>query len=436
MIFLELNPQAQALNEAISKDSESVFGLLSKKGKAIFFPKKGILAQAADAKTKKINASIGMALEDDGSPLCLDAVSSLLALPTKDAFTYAPSHGKKELREKWLEFLREKNPSLKEKTSLPVVTNALTHGLSLSGYLFLDPGQKLVVPEPFWGNYKLVFQNGFNAEIDSFPLFDGKKFNLKALEEKLSQPGEKKALLLNFPNNPTGYTPTEPEAEAIALAIKEAAEGGKKALALVDDAYFGMVYEQGLFKESLFSKLAGLHENVLAVKIDGATKEDYAWGFRTGFLTFSVKGGTSELYSALEDKASGAIRGNISNASHLSQSLLLKAYSDPGYLGQKAQKHETLKRRYEKIKQLLQKNSLYRGFFEALPFNSGYFMCLKLKGLKAENVRQRLLRDYGTGIIALKGGLLRIAFSSTPYSLIEELFENIYKACRDEKKGL
>ena len=48
---------------------------------------------------------------------------------------------------------------------------------------------------------------------------------------------------------------------------------------------FGLVYENGIFKESLFSKLADLHENVLAVKVDGATKEDYAWGFRVGFIT-------------------------------------------------------------------------------------------------------------------------------------------------------
>ena len=38
------------------------------------------------------------------------------------------------------------------------------------------------------------------------------------------------------------------------------------------------LYEEGIEKESLFTYLCDLHENVLAIKIDGATKEDYVWG--------------------------------------------------------------------------------------------------------------------------------------------------------------
>jgi len=60
--------------------------------------------------------------------------------------------------------------------------------------------------------------------------------------------GEKKVLLLNFPNNPTGYTPTEEEQKALVEAIKEAAEAGKKVVVWVDDAYFGLVYEDGVAK--------------------------------------------------------------------------------------------------------------------------------------------------------------------------------------------
>jgi len=426
---MPLNPQAEELNEIISKNSKPAYDLLSKKGKAIFFPKKGILAQAADAKGRKINASIGMALEDDGSPLCLSTISNLIDLDKKDAFNYAPSYGKKELREKWKQLLFEKNPSLKGEISLPVVTSAITHALSISAYLFLDDGQELIVPEPFWGNYKLIFINGFGAKLGGFPLFKGNAFNIEGLKKKLNSEGEKKVLLLNFPNNPTGYTPTEQEANAIAETIKEAADNGKSIAVLIDDAYFGLVYRDGIFKESLFSKLADLHENVLAVKLDGATKEDYVWGFRVGFITFATKGGSKDLYNALADKVSGAVRGNISNAPHLSQSLLLKSFNHPDYKAEKAEKFNTLKKRHDKVKEILEKHSEYSACFEPLPFNSGYFMCIELKDLDAEEARQILLKDYDTGLIAM-GKLLRIAFSSTPYDLLDELFENVYKACK------
>ena len=426
---MQLNPQAEELNETISKNSKTVNALLSKKGKAIFFPKKGILAQAADAKGKKINASIGMALEDDGSPLCLDTISKLVDLDKKDVFNYAPSYGKKELREKWKELIYEKNPSLKAETSLPVVTNALTHALSISAYLFLDEDDKLIVPNPFWGNYKLIFINGFGAKINEFSLFKDKGFNLEGLKEKLNAAGEKKVVLLNFPNNPTGYTPTEQEADGIISAIEEAADNGKHIAVLVDDAYFGLVYEDGVYKESLFSKLAGLHENVLAVKVDGATKEDYVWGFRVGFITYAIKGGNVDLYAALADKTSGAVRGTISNAPHLSQSLILKSFNNPDYQTQKVEKFETLKKRYDKVKEIIEGHPEFKEYFEPLPFNSGYFMCIELKDLDAEEIRQRLLKDYDTGLIAM-GKLLRVAFSSTPYPLLDELFENVYKACK------
>ena len=44
-----LNPQAEELNRIIKAQSPTVYELLSKRGKAIYFPKKGILAQGQAA---------------------------------------------------------------------------------------------------------------------------------------------------------------------------------------------------------------------------------------------------------------------------------------------------------------------------------------------------------------------------------------------------
>ena len=77
------------------------------------------------------------------------------------------------------------------------------------------------------------------------------------------------------------------------------------------------------------------------------------------------------------------------------------------------------------------KNQKYSEYFEPLPFNSGYFMCLRLKkGLNTEEVRAHLLTKYSTGVIAL-GDVIRLAFSSVPQSKIPVLLENLYNACRD-----
>ena len=142
-------------------------------------------------------------------------------------------------------------------------------------------------------------------------------------------------MLLNFPNNPTGYTPTEAEAKALTAEIRKAAEAGNQIVVVLDDAYFGLVYEEGIAQESLFGSLVDLHPNVLGVKLDGATKEDYVWGFRVGFITFGFKGANAAQLKALENKAAGVVRGNISNAPCVSQSMLLKGLYRSGVRGAK-----------------------------------------------------------------------------------------------------
>ena len=426
-----MNPQAEALNEVLESRSPAVFSMLSNKGREIFFPKKGLVMQGQDAKGKRINASIGMATEDDGSPLRLSAIESLVNLPPAKVFPYAPSYGLLPLRQKWQTIIREKNPGLKNtELTMPVVTNALTHGLSMAGYLFIEEGDQVILPEYFWGNYNLVLKNAYGANLDTFTMYRDGGFNIDGLKEKLASPGEKKIVLLNFPNNPTGYTPTDSEMKGIAEAIRDAADAGKNIVVLIDDAYFGLVYEDGVALQSIFASLAEIHERVLAVKVDGATKEDYVWGFRVGFMTFSWKGMDSEAGQVLVDKAAGAVRGNISNDSILSQNLLLTAYEDPGYTADKKGKYELLKSRYELVKKTLADHPEYTEYFEAIPYNSGYFMCVELKKGNAEDVRQKLLADYDTGIIAL-GSLIRVAYSSLPAAQIDELYANIYSACRD-----
>ncbi len=428
---MALNPQAEELNKII-KENSAIYELLSEKGKAIFFPKKGILGQTAEAKGKRINATIGAAIEDDGTPMRLNSIAKNISLEPKDVFPYAPSYGKPELRKKWKEMMQKKNPSLKAEISLPVVTNALTHGASMAGYMFMNPGDKIITTDKFWGNYKLTFENAYDAKLETFNTFKDNGFDTESFKKKIEEEKGNIIILLNFPNNPTGYSPTEKEAKEIVEIIKQSAEKGNKIAVMIDDAYFGLVYKEGIYKESIFAKLADLHENILAIKIDGATKEDYVWGLRVGFITYGIKGGNKELYAALEDKTGGAIRGGISNASHASQSLVLNSFNSENYDKEKKEKYELLRARCEKVAEVL-KDKKFSEVFTPYPFNSGYFMCIELKeGIDAEKARQTLLEKYDTGVIAIQN-MLRIAFSSVAEKDIQELFDNIYNACKEAK---
>jgi aspartate/methionine/tyrosine aminotransferase len=427
-----MDPQAQTLNNQIQKQHPAILAMLSQRGRNIFFPKLGILSQSAQAKGKDINASIGEAVEDDGTSMHLPAFDALINLPVNSIFPYAPSYGKKEFRELWKAFLVKKNPSLKDiPLSTPIATNGVTHGISMAGYMFADPGDTVVLSDLYWENYSLILENGYGATIKSFELFSNGGLNIQSFSETISAVEQEKIiLLLNFPNNPAGYTPLANEVDPIVKEIQKLADAGKKLVVLIDDAYFGLVYEDNVFKESVFTRIAGLHDNVLAVKLDGPTKEDYVWGFRVGFITYGTKNGTSELYEALENKTAGAIRGNISNVSHLTQSLLQSVYDHESYESAKQQKYNLLKKRYTLLKETISRPQ-YLEYLDPLPFNSGYFMCLKLrKGLVAEKVRLHLLEKYSTGVIVF-GDVIRLAFSSVPQDKIPVLINNLYRACVD-----
>ncbi len=107
------------------------------------------------------------------------------------------------------EKMRLENPSLVSKDiSTPIVTNALTHGLSIAADLFVNEGDALLLPDKYWGNYNFIFGVRRKASIETYPLFqqDG-RFNAAGLSELLKKQEEKAIVVLNFPNNPTGYTP-------------------------------------------------------------------------------------------------------------------------------------------------------------------------------------------------------------------------------------
>ena len=219
-----MDSQALALNNIIEKQNPNVLKMLSQRGKNIFFPKLGILSQAAQAKGKKINATIGEAVEDDGTSMHLPEFDSLVNLPGNSVFPYAPSFGKPDLRELWKKMIYEKNPSLKDTIfSKPIATNGLTHGISMTGYLFADEGDSVIMSDLYWENYNLLYENGYNAKVETFSLFSNGSFNVDAFSKKINESKKDKVIiLLNFPNNPSGYTPLINEISLIVNEIKAA----------------------------------------------------------------------------------------------------------------------------------------------------------------------------------------------------------------------
>jgi len=426
-----MNKLAEELNHLIWMNTPCIGEMLSSLGRQLYYPK-GILSQSAEARQKatRYNATIGIAREADQAMHLPSVMKQFSGHVPDELLPYAPAAGKPELRQKWREEMRIKNPALKERSiSLPVVTSGITHGLSLAADLFVDPGDTVLLPDQAWGNYNMVFGVRHGANIQRYRFFsENGGFDVDGFRDSLLKHSTsgKLVVLLNFPNNPTGYSVTNAEAMDIRDALVHIAEKGCNVVAVCDDAYFGLFYEDDVCKQSVFAYLAGKHNRLLAVKLDGATKEDYVWGLRVGFITFATGTGSVEVYDALEKKTAGAIRGDISNCPHHSQSIILKAMEDPGYKDQKRQKHEVMKARAIAVRKTLT-DPRFSEVWTPYPFNSGYFMCLRLSGIDAEQYRVRLLEEYGIGIIAAGQHDVRVAFSCIEKDDIPRLFELMYE---------
>ena len=425
----DLNPIAIELNEQIRATAPTVFELLSELGKRIYLPK-GILSQTAEASTKAHRFNATRAIAQDFSqhtddlmhlPVSRELVPTL---PLEGIYGYAPVLGQPELREAWKTHLLKENPSLAKATlSLPIVTSGMTHGFSLLAELFVDSGDTLILPDKIWGNYRLIFQTKAGVALQTYPFFNtARGFNTHGFREVLTNTADEKLLvLLNFPHNPTGYAINHTEAQQIVDAIVASADAGCRILVMIDDAYAGLWYDASVMRESLFGLLVGCHPNVVPVKIDGATKEEYAWGLRVAFISFGLG---EVVMQPLEQKFSGLIRANTSGASQVSQTLILEAMKAPGYAEQKQRNYEILKARALKVKEIAS-DVRYAKLWEVYPSHAGYFTCLNLKSRNAEKVRRRLLEEHGIGTISLGETELRVAYSCLEESDIETVFRTI-----------
>lgn len=422
---------ATELNETLR--GTIVDAMLSDVGRRMFFPK-GIVAQSAEAgqKATRFNATIGMATSK-GQPMYLSDIYNQFApnaFKPSELFAYAPGGGDQQLRTLWKEEMVRKNPSLEGKLlSQPIVTSGLTHGLSMLAQLFAGEGDTLVIPDLAWDNYELIFAHQVNASVATFRLYTAEGgFNVAGLEETLrSIPDRKARILLNFPNNPTGYTPTKVEMAAIASTLIKLAEEGMQLMVISDDAYYGLFFEEETATESLFALLCDAHPNIFAVKCDAATKEDMVWGFRIGFITYAGKGLTKAHLEALDKKTLGIIRSTVSNCDKPGQSLLLKAMTKgDSYEADKKAANIEMEKRYCILKEALKKHE-GNDLLLPYPFNSGYFMAFKTKG-SAEVLRRHLLDTYQVGCINIADVTLRVAYCSVECDKIAELVDLVYQA--------
>jgi hypothetical protein len=103
---------------------------------------------------------------------------------------------------------------------------------------------------------------------------------------------------------------------------------------------------------------------------------------------------------------------------------MLKVMEDSRTAGEKDAFFHLLQGRYRAAKNFITTHK--SSYLEPLPFNSGYFMSFRCKGVDAEALRLRLLSEHGIGTITL-GSYLRVAFAALDEEQIPEIYSAVYE---------
>ena len=231
-------------------------------------------AEAAVKKGKKIY-QLNIGQPDIETPkAALDAVKN----NDIDVLSYSHSAGFVSYRTKLAKYYRKNDIPVDAEDI--IITTGGSEALLFAMGSITDPGDEVIIPEPFYANY-----NGFATAsgVDIVPIKGSieDNFSLPAISEfeKLIT-NKTKAILLCNPGNPTGYLYTRDEIQQLAdLAIKH------DLFIVADEVYREFAYD-GVKHHSIMS-IPGLEQN--AIMVDSVSKRYSMCGARIGCLVSKNK---------------------------------------------------------------------------------------------------------------------------------------------------
>ncbi|MBP7528262.1 MAG: pyridoxal phosphate-dependent aminotransferase [Syntrophorhabdaceae bacterium] len=180
---------------------------------------------------------------------------------------YTPSGGIPELREKVLAHLRKKGIICED----VIITAGVTGGLLLALMTTLNPGEEVVIPDPYFVlyEYQVLFLGGRPVFFDTYP-----DFTLREEELRGAITDRTRIILINSPNNPTGMVNSRQELEMVARVARE-----KDLLVFSDDIYDRFIYDEGTGDKPYLGQLYDK-----TVTFGGFSKTWGMTGWRLGYV--------------------------------------------------------------------------------------------------------------------------------------------------------
>jgi aminotransferase len=282
-----------------------------------------------------------------------------------------------------------------------LITVGVSEGLDLALRTIINPGDRIIVPQPSYVSYGPVTELAGGLPI----YIDTTKDNFKLTPEKLEKAIDKKTkgIILNYPVNPTGASYRKKELEALSRIILK-----HNLICISDEVYGDLTYD---FEHTPMPVLPGLRKNT--VYFNGFSKSFAMTGWRVGFAC-----GPKDIIAGMTKIHQYTIMCVPITSQMAAAEALVSGKRSV----------EEMKREYRRRREFVVGELNQMGLPCHNPQGAFYvFPSIKNSGLGSLEFSQKLLKEEkvavvpGTAFGACGEGYIRISYASSMESLKEAL---------------
>ncbi len=315
---------------------------------------------------------------------------------------YTSNYGILELREAISEKVKESYNVEYNPENEVLITVGVSEAFDLAIRAVVNPGDEVLIPEPSYVSYKpcTIFAGGKPVIVETIEENEFKPV-VEDIEKKITE--KTKALVLSYPNNPTGATLGKGDLEDIADIVRE------YDLIVISDEIYGRLTYKG--EHTCFSSLNGMRENT--VYLNGFSKAYAMTGWRVGYAMSS-----EEIIEAMMK----IHQYSMLCAPIMSQKAALEAVNTGD------RDVEEMVRQYSRRKKILVKRLREIGLSCFEPGGAFYvFPSIKSTGLNSEEFATRLLEEEKVAVVpgnvfgSSGEGYLRLAYAASHEDINEAL---------------
>ncbi len=318
---------------------------------------------------------------------------------------YTSNSGTRELRESVSNYLSGLYGIEYDPEHELLITVGVSEALYLALTAILDPGDEVIVPEPCFVAYmpEVVFAGGVPVGV---PTYANNDFQVTAAAIEAAITPRTKALLIGYPNNPTGAVMSRENLLAIAqLAIR------RDLIVISDEIYDRLVYG---VPHTHFAALNGVRER--SIVLGGFSKSHAMTGWRLGYAATSPA-----ILDAMRKIHQYTIMSAPTTAQAAASAALMEAEPDV----------EAMRAEYDRRRKLIVSgfNELGLSCFE--PRGAFYaFPNINASGMDDNEFADRLLQEERVAMVPGSAfgpsgvGHVRASYA-TAYEKIEEALERL-----------